>query len=249
MNLDESIGRRGFLAGAAAAGSIAFFSASGRTSAAAPAGEAAKLTPPADGTILAAFALSAGANVIDTAGPWEVFLNVMFDEGGKHKMPFKPYTVAETKSTIRMGGGLQVTPAYTFDEAPQPHVIVVPAQMGNTKLHEWLRKASAKADVTMSVCTGAFQLAKAGLLEGHSATTHHMFFDKFAQTYPKIELRRGLRYVDNGTIATAGGLTSGIDLALHVVNRYYGVEMAKQTARYLEYQSDMWLTNKPVVAG
>ena len=92
----------------------------------------------------------------------------------------------------------------------------------------------------MSVCTGAFQLARAGLLEGIPATTHHDYFEDFAKEFPHIELRRGLRFVDSGRIATAGGLTSGIDMALHIVSRYFGVEAAEATATYMEYASDAW---------
>jgi transcriptional regulator GlxA family with amidase domain len=92
----------------------------------------------------------------------------------------------------------------------------------------------------MSVCTGAFQLARAGLLEGIPATTHHDYFEDFAKEFPDIELRRGLRFVDSGRIATAGGLTSGIDMALHIVSRYFGVKAAEATATYMEYASDAW---------
>lgn len=241
MKRSTGANRREFLTMAAASGAaIAFFNPARSRAADAPDG--AKLTPPAEGKITVAYALTQGANVIDTFGPWETFLNVMWDEGGKHIMPFRNITVAPSKDPLRMGGGLRVLPEHTFDDAPQPHVIVVPAQMGNDELHAWLRKASAKADVTMSVCTGAFQLAKAGLLEGKAATTHHAFYDRFAKAYPDIELRRGLRFVDNGNVCTAGGLTSGIDMALHVISRYYGRERAVATAKYLEHQSTIWGT-------
>jgi transcriptional regulator GlxA family with amidase domain len=263
MHPNRPLDRRHFLA-AAATGSLALFAGGARAAAQTADPEAAqaapqpaiapveaelKLTPPANGIIHAAFPISARANVIDTAGPWEVFLNVMFHEGGVHRMPFRTYTVAATKDPIRMGGGLQVIPTHTFDDAPQPQVIVVPAQLGNESLTAWLQRASEKADVTMSVCTGAFQLARAGLLVGLPATTHHAFYDQFAKAYPGVELRRGLRYVDNGRIATAGGLTSGIDLAIHIVGRYYGVEQARKTAAYLEHQSETWLTNQPSSVG
>jgi transcriptional regulator GlxA family with amidase domain len=92
----------------------------------------------------------------------------------------------------------------------------------------------------MSVCTGAFQLARAGLLKGIPATTHHHFFESFTKEFPDVELRRGLRFVDSGRIATAGGLTSGVDLALHIVARYWGDEVAQATAAYMEYTSDAW---------
>jgi len=186
-----------------------------------------------------AFMLGEGANVIDTAGPWEVFQDVMVHEGGHHH-PFELYTVAPTDKMLRMTGGLQVLPHYSIGNAPQPEVIVVPAHRSTDESRAWLADASKGTDVTMSVCTGAFQLARAGLLKGIAATTHHDFFEDFHREFPDIELRRGLRFVDSGRIATAGGLTSGIDMALHIVSRYYGVEVAAATAAYMEYSSDAW---------
>jgi transcriptional regulator GlxA family with amidase domain len=150
------------------------------------------------------------------------------------------FTVGPSEEVLTMTGGLQVKPRYSIKNAPQPHVIVVPAQRATDETRAWLRNASANTDVTMSVCTGAFQLARAGLLNGIAATTHHEFWDQFAKEFPDIELRRGLRFVDSGRIATAGGLTSGIDMALHIVARYFGVEAASKTARYMEYTSEAW---------
>ena len=92
----------------------------------------------------------------------------------------------------------------------------------------------------MSVCTGAFKLARAGLLKGIPVTTHHDYWDDFARQYPDIELRRGMRYVDSGRVASAGGLTSGIDLALHIVERYFGKVAAEATAVYMEHDSPGW---------
>jgi transcriptional regulator GlxA family with amidase domain len=92
----------------------------------------------------------------------------------------------------------------------------------------------------MSVCTGAFQLARTGLLDGLQATTHHHFYDAFAKEFPQVKLHRGLRFVDNGHIASAGGLTSGIDLALRIVERYFGHGVAQQTADYMEYTGQGW---------
>jgi transcriptional regulator GlxA family with amidase domain len=182
--------------------------------------------------------LGDNANVIDTAGPWEVFQDVML--GDSHHNPFELYTVAPEVGPLRMTGGLVVQPRYGVKDAPQPHVIVVPAHESTAASREWLASASRGTDVTMSVCTGAFQLARAGLLKGIPATTHHDYFESFAKEFPEIELRRGLRFVDNGRIATAGGLTSGIDMALHVVARYFGVEAAARTAEYMEYASEAW---------
>ena len=105
---------------------------------------------------------------------------------------------------------------------------------------EWLQSNSPKTDATLSVCTGAYQLGRAGLLDGLDATTHHDFYDDFAESFPKVRVQRGLRFVENEHIATAGGLTSGIDLALRVVERYFGRDTAQRTADYMEYTSEGW---------
>jgi len=203
-----------------------------------------KLTPPEKGKIPVAFAISEGVTVIDFAGPWEVFQDVHVTARGSsmdEQMPFQLYTVSDKTEDITGSGGLKLVPDYTFDTAPQPKVVVVPAQRGSQALHAWLRKVSTTADVTMSVCTGAFQLGKAGLLSGKSATTHHDFFEQFEKAFPDVSLKRGLRFVENEKISTAGGLTSGIDLALRVVDRYFGRDVAQQTATYMEYQSKGWI--------
>ena len=200
-----------------------------------------KLTPPKEGSIPVAFAMSRGATMIDFAGPWEVFQDVMIGSGGNHRAGFQLYTVSDTTEPIQASGGMKIVPDFTFETAPAPKVIVIPAQAGSTALHAWLRKVVEGTDVTMSVCTGAFQLGRAGLLNGKEATTHHDFFDQFAKAFPDVKLKRGLRFVENAKISTAGGLTSGIDLALRVVERYFGRETAERTAFYMEYQSKGWI--------
>ena len=188
--------------------------------------------------IKVAFMISKGTNVIDMAGPWEVFQDTTVDGNDA----FELFTVGPSEDLLKFTGGLQVKPHFSIENAPQPHVIVVPAQGATDKSRDWLREASAGTDMTMSVCTGAFQLGRVGLLDGKPATTHHDFFDKFAREFPKVELQRGSRFVDNGRLATAGGLTSGIDLALHIVSRYFGPDTAAATARYMEYSSEAWRT-------
>ena len=137
---------------------------------------------------------------------------------------------------------MQIVPDYTIQNAPLPKVIVIPAQSRpSPAVLEWIRKSSKTTDVTMSVCTGAFVLAKTGLLNGKSATTYHGAFGRFAMQFPDIQLKRGARFVENGNLATAGGLSSGIDLALRVVERYYGREVARKTAYNMEYQGEGWM--------
>jgi transcriptional regulator GlxA family with amidase domain len=120
-------------------------------------------------------------------------------------------------------------------------VVVVPAQSGSDAMIEWLRQVSGSAEVIMSICTGAFKLAKAGLLSGKAATTHHEFLDKLEKEYPDIQIRRGVRFVEGEKISTAGGLTAGTDLALRVVERYFGRDIAQTTANYMEYQGTGWV--------
>ena len=197
-------------------------------------GNALKPQPP----IPVAFVISEGAVVIDFCGPWEVFRDVSIP--GQHS-PFRLYTVSDKTDTIQAGGGMKIVPDYTFANAPAPKVIVIPAQSEPSKaMLDWIRESSKTTDVTMSVCTGAFVLAKTGLLDGKRATTYHGAFGSFATEFPKIDLKRGARFVENGNLATAGGLSSGIDLALRVVERYYGRDVAEKTAYNMEYQGQGW---------
>jgi putative intracellular protease/amidase/YHS domain-containing protein len=226
---------------AAAAGSLfrSARSAAAQTSSQSMAGDAA-LIPPAAGKIPVAFLISDGAVMIDFAGPWEVFHDTM--NPATKDEAFELYTVAATSDPIRVSGGMKVTPDYTVHNAPQPKLIVIPAQTGESSaVLRWITAASTHADLTMSVCTGAFLLAKTGLLDGKAATTHHAGYIMFANEYPSVQLKRGLRYVEAGNLASAGGLSSGIDLALRVVERYFGRQAAQRTAYDMEYQGQGWL--------
>jgi putative intracellular protease/amidase/YHS domain-containing protein len=196
------------------------------------------LTPPAEGSIPVAFPISEGAVVIDFCGPWEVFQDVKLH--GHKDSAFHLYTVAETKEPIIASGGMKIIPEHTFQTAPVPKVIVIPAQKANEAMLEWIRTSTKSTDVTMSVCTGAYVLAKTGLLSGKSATTFHMAYEDFAVEFPDIDLKRGARFVEDGNLASSGGLTSGIDLAFRVVERYFGREVAEETAYNIEYQGRGW---------
>jgi transcriptional regulator GlxA family with amidase domain len=137
---------------------------------------------------------------------------------------------------------MKVVPDFSFKNAPAPKVVVIPAQNGEGQAAlDWIRTVTHHTDVTMSVCTGAFVLARTGLLSGKSATTHHSAYSDFAMTFPDVRVVRGARFVEAGNLATAGGLSSGIDLSLRVVERYFGREVAAQTAYYMEYQGQGWM--------
>jgi putative intracellular protease/amidase len=158
------------------------------------------LQPPATGPIRVAFLLSDGAVVIDFAGPWEVFDNVAMPRN-RQENAFQLYTVAATLAPVKVSGGMTIVPACTFATAPPPHVIVIPAQGGaSAEALDWIRQASASADLTMSVCNGAFVLAKTGLLAGKSATAYHTSYGQFAMQFPDVKLVRGMRFVESGNL-------------------------------------------------
>src|SRR5437763_7947599 len=222
----------GFLA------ALLFFALTSAASANDSEGSNSNLLKPAP-PIPVAFVISEGAVVIDFCGPWEVFRDVMLSSGDH---PFRLYTICDKTDPITAGGRMKIVPNYAFADAPAPKVIVIPAQSEpSAAMLKWIRESTKNTDVTMSVCTGAFVLAKTGLLSGKSATTFHAAFGNFAMQFPDIQLKRGARFVEEGNLATAGGLSSGIDLALRLVERYYGREVAQKTAFNMEYQGLGWM--------
>lgn len=230
--------RREFVRSAAAFGLVAgtrpFIAAAQEAPKAGDAG-IKPLKPPAEGLINVAFAISRGTTEIDYVGPQAVFETWYRDAQNKPAPRFKLYTVSETREPV--DGRIA---DFTFETAPAPHIIVIPAQRGSDALIEWLRKTTPKTDVTMSVCVGAAHLAKAGLLKGLSATSHHEAIEHLTQEYPDTKWVRGVRFVENERVSTGGGLTAGIDLALHVVERYFGRPAAQKVAEHLEYECRGW---------
>jgi transcriptional regulator GlxA family with amidase domain len=202
----------------------------------------APLPVPPGGTINVAFLLAAEARVIDFAGPWGVFEYVYVGEN-YHK-PFKLYTVAATTDPVIVTSGMRVVPNHTFADAPPPNVVVVPAVNTDTLAPaalDWLRAVHAKTDLTASVCNGAYVLGMAGLLDGRRATAHHGGYGLLRTYSPKATVVRGARFIEDGRIATSGGLTSGMDLALRIIERYYGRDVARRAAESLEYQGTGWM--------
>lgn len=148
---------------------------------------------------------------------------------------FDIYTIGASKKLIDVGE-MKAQPQYTFENAPQPHVLVVPMQDQLPETIAYIKRAAPRTDVTMSVCNGAFLVAKAGLFDGGRATTHHGGYEDFEKLYPNVQLIRGPRFVEDRNVASSGGESCGIDLALRVVERYYGPDAAKAAAYNMEYR-------------
>jgi putative intracellular protease/amidase len=171
-----------------------------------------------------------GVQIIDYTGPYEIFQSAGFDV----------YTIAATKQPIGTVAGMTVVPKYSFAEAPQPEILVVPGGgvqgvLESDATLKWVKDTTAGTRHTMSVCNGAFILAKTGLLDGLVATTTYGNIGKLAAAYPKTKVVDDRRFVDNGNIITAGGLTAGIDGALHVVSLTLGKATAQKVALGEEY--------------
>jgi putative intracellular protease/amidase/YHS domain-containing protein len=178
----------------------------------------------------------AGMELLDFAGPAEVFTAA----------GYKVSTVAVTRDPIACAGLINLTPRYTLADCPRTDIVVVPggsvgAVARDERVTKWLARASAEAEVTLSVCTGAFVLARAGLLDGKEATTHWSGIKALRTQYPKVTVRENQRVVDNGKVATSAGISAGIDGALHLVDRLSGRARASETAHNMEY-------NWPVLA-
>jgi transcriptional regulator GlxA family with amidase domain len=177
--------------------------------------------------------------VLDFAGPFEVF--AVTDELLNHEA-FHTFTLALKPGTVRARNGLKIVPDFTLENCPTPQLIIIPGGAGTRPLlhmpalHEWLRVKSRTAEIVMSVCTGALILGRAGLLEGLRATTHHENFADLRLLAPNTEVVETERFVDNGKILTAAGISAGIDCSLHVVVRLFGEEAAARTAHYMEYE-------------
>jgi putative intracellular protease/amidase len=174
------------------------------------------------------------AELLDVTGPADVFISTAAGAS------FRVYTVAASPTPIR-AGGLTLTPEFTFANAPKPDVVVLPGgryqeAINHEPTMEWVKKASAEAEITLSVCTGAFILARAGLLDGLEANTHWFRLGELQKAAPQARVLEKRRYVDNGKIITSAGVSAGIDAALHVVARLLGEPAARFTAeKALEY--------------
>lgn len=214
--------------------------------AAASATDAAEHTPY---TRKVAIVVYENAEPLDWTGPFEVYNNAgRF--GSAHGEPaFDVYVVGKTGQAVD-SQGLKVVPSYSIENAPRPDIVVFPGGPASQIYDDpvffaWASQAAKRAEIAQSVCTGAFVLGRAGMLDGLDATTHYGSIDGLRQRFPAARVHDGRRYVDNGQVVTTAGISAGIDGSLHVVARLLGRRIADQVASYMEYH---W-TPEPYLAG
>ena len=176
--------------------------------------------------------------VLDFAGPFEVF-SVSYDDKG-NKL-YDVCLIAEEEGVVKARSDFQVIPNKTIDTKEKFDMVLIPGGFGtrplmhNETIKNWIKAQFNQVELMLSVCTGSLVLATSGLLENQSATTHHGAFDELAKVAPNTEIIKGTKYVDNGKVITSGGISAGIEMALHVVAKQHGIEQARKTANYMEY--------------
>ncbi len=183
--------------------------------------------------------------LLDVYGPAEVFGNLP----GKLKVVM----VAEKAGPVTSTQGPQGVADYGFEDCPPLDLILVPggfgtiAELKNQQLLDWLRARSGSAELTMSVCTGSTLLAGAGLLDGRRATSNKQYFSFATARAPQVQWVKEARWVDDGNIVTSSGVSAGIDMSLHVIERLFGTETAERIANATEYQWHRDADNDPFV--
>lgn len=176
--------------------------------------------------------------VLDFAGPFEVFS--VTSELNNHQL-FNVYLVAETLNPIQARNGLSINPNFTLSTCPTPNILIIPGGIGTRvtmnqpEILNWVQRQTEQAELVLSICTGSLILAKAGLLDGLTATTHHQALDLLTEIAPHTTIVNDQRFIDNGKILTSGGISAGIDLSLYVITRLFGEEQGLKTAQHMEY--------------
>jgi transcriptional regulator GlxA family with amidase domain len=182
--------------------------------------------------------------ILDFCGPFEVFASATLPaqtDGGPETRLFEVFTIAERSEFVACRGGLLVQPNHTLDDHPPLELLVIPGGYGtrreqeNPVILDWIARQRWTGALTTSVCTGAFLLGAAGLLDGLRATTHWTTIDGLRTRHPTTDVLANARVVDEGEIITSAGVSAGIDMALHVVRRLHGDEVARRTAHDMEY--------------
>jgi transcriptional regulator GlxA family with amidase domain len=176
--------------------------------------------------------------VLDFCGPFEVFSVTGRRDGSN---PFNVYTVAQERRPVLARNELSINPRYTFADCPPPDILIIPGgfgtrrEMNNSAVLDWVKRLSQNTEHLLSVCTGDLILAKAGLLEGLAATTHHGAISLLQEIAPNTKIDVTKRFIDNGKIIVSAGISAGIDMSLYVVAKLLGKAQAWETAKYMEY--------------
>lgn len=178
--------------------------------------------------------------ILDFAGPAEVLAAASRFAGSGGQPALNIYLVGKTTKPLEAQGFIDITPAFSIDNAPSPDIVVIPGGMSDNLSNDpammaWLTQATAASDTTLTVCTGAFPLAKAGVFDGMEITTYYGAIEGLRALAPKARVTHGRRFIDNGRYITTAGVSAGIDGALHLAARIFGRRVADQTARYMEY--------------
>jgi len=181
--------------------------------------------------------------VLDFAGPFEVFCTASRMKTRLEPQapkPFEVITIADAARPVHARGGLVVQPAFAVTAHPPLDVLIVPggivtAELARENIIAWIAQQSAAAELTASVCTGAFLLARAGLLDGKTATTHWEDIDDLRAMFPGVQVQAQTRWVDQGQIVTSAGISAGIDMSLHLVARLESTDLAVRTARQMQF--------------
>lgn len=197
-------------------------------------------------TITVGIYLFPGVEVLDFAGPFEVFTTasrVSRRTRPDQTEPFRALTVARCEDAVLARAGLRVLPDCAFATCPPLDVLIVPGgvvdrEMRDPRVIDWIQTQAQHASICASVCTGAFLLAQAGLLGGKTATTHWEDISDLQAQFGDIQVVANTRWVDQGSILTSAGIAAGIDMSLHLVSRLAGHGVAVATARQLEVAYD-----------
>jgi transcriptional regulator GlxA family with amidase domain len=183
-----------------------------------------------------------GAEELDFAGPWEVFTmaNEVSARTGNER-PHKVMLVAEKDAPVTCAKAMRVLPDATTVNAPKLDVLLIPGGQGtrreveNKPLLEWIAATAAKCEWITSVCTGALLLTAAGPARGKRVTTHWAFVETLSGRGEAAEVLKNVRYVRDGNVVTAAGVSAGIDMALWLIGQIHGAAFARNVQRAMEY--------------